>query len=91
MAIRFPHFLSWLDISHRYDDKFALVEHVTASTTSSWLHALEQLGADTKIMQTALDWCRGGKSVTLRLKAQERCKFNREVTRKVEDPITVGS
>lgn len=72
-------------VSHHYDDKYALVDLLANTALASHINNLEFLGLTqeslAKIKQWSLD-----RSVTLRLKAEHKCEFVKEVSRKVESP-----
>eukprot|EP01127_Copromyxa_protea_P002107 TRINITY_DN1199_c0_g1_i3.p1 TRINITY_DN1199_c0_g1~~TRINITY_DN1199_c0_g1_i3.p1 ORF type:complete len:1012 (-),score=233.88 TRINITY_DN1199_c0_g1_i3:40-3075(-) len=73
---------------HTYDDKYALVELVTNTAVASQVTCLELLGLDEaklkKLKQFAQD-----RSVTLRLKVEEKCTFVRQTERQKESSAYV--
>lgn len=71
------------DVQHRYDDKYGLAEFLTNTSIAAQINCLDILGANEKHLQTMKQWAQN-RSVTLRLKSEERCVFDRETTRKVE-------
>ncbi len=71
------------DVPHTYDDKFALVEFMGRTAVAALLQCLETIGLTPKDLETLRAWA-STRAVTLRLTAQEDCKFLREETRKVE-------
>lgn len=71
------------DVPHKYDDKFGLAEFLTNSGVAAELTVLELLGLSADGLQTILKWAQK-RSVTLRLRAEERCEFIREEKKKVE-------
>jgi hypothetical protein len=77
------------DVPHRYDDKYLLAESLTNAALSAQLNALEKLGLNEAGLKRLKRWA-GDRSVTLRLCSEERCAFDREETRKVEGPKSVG-
>jgi hypothetical protein len=71
------------DVPHRYDDKYGLAEFLTNTAVAAQLNALEALGLNEGSLKQLLSWA-ASRSVSLRLKAEERCVFVKETTRKVE-------
>src|SRR4051794_40567946 len=71
------------DVPHRYDDKYLLAELVTRTATASVLQCLEVIGLTAAQLVDLQAWART-RSVTLRLTAQEDCRFLREEKRKIE-------
>eukprot|EP01122_Echinamoeba_exundans_P006772 TRINITY_DN1971_c0_g2_i1.p1 TRINITY_DN1971_c0_g2~~TRINITY_DN1971_c0_g2_i1.p1 ORF type:complete len:992 (+),score=172.24 TRINITY_DN1971_c0_g2_i1:130-3105(+) len=71
------------DVPHTYSDKYALAEYLTNSALAAQLNVLEALGVTEKILHKLVQWSEK-RSVTLRFKAEEKCEFDREETRKVE-------
>src|SRR5690348_12643252 len=73
------------DVPHQYDDKYLLSEFLCNAALAAQLNCLEHLGLDAKKLKTLKDWSET-RSVTVRVKAEERCVFLREVKREEEDP-----
>lgn len=73
------------DVPHVYEDKYLLAEFLTNGALAAQLNCLELLGLNAKTLKQLKDWSEK-RSVTLRLKAEEKCVFDREVTREEEDP-----
>ena len=73
------------DVPHRYDDKYLLAEVVTRVATAATVQCLEVLGMTAAQLAELREWAKT-RAVTLRLTAQEDCRFLRETTRKVESP-----
>jgi hypothetical protein len=71
------------DVPHEYEDKYLLVESLTNSTIVALLSVLENLGLTVKQFAQLKEWSKT-RSVTLRLKAEEKCKFLRKVVREVQ-------
>ncbi|MCW5801810.1 MAG: hypothetical protein KIT31_05440 [Deltaproteobacteria bacterium] len=71
------------DVPHRYDDKYLLAELVTRVATASVLQCLEVVGVTAAQLVELQAWAKT-RSVTLRLTAQEECRFVREDKRKIE-------
>jgi hypothetical protein len=71
------------DVPHRYDDKYLLAEVVTRVAAAALLQCLEVVGITPAQVLELRGWA-AHRAVTLRLTAQESCRFLREVTRKVE-------
>lgn len=71
------------DVPHRYDDKYLLAEFVTRVATAAALQCLEVVGLTAAQVAQLAEWSKA-RAVTIRLTAQEDCKFVREATRKVE-------
>ena len=76
------------DVPHRYDDKYLLAEVLTRVATASLLQCLELVGLTAEGLAQIREWAKT-RSVTIRLVAQEDCRFLREETRKVESPEIV--
>eukprot|EP01122_Echinamoeba_exundans_P012393 TRINITY_DN5163_c0_g1_i1.p1 TRINITY_DN5163_c0_g1~~TRINITY_DN5163_c0_g1_i1.p1 ORF type:complete len:964 (-),score=215.79 TRINITY_DN5163_c0_g1_i1:8-2899(-) len=70
-------------VPHSYDDKYYLAEFLTNAALAAQLNVLELLGLTEKSLKKLISWAQS-RSVTIRLKAEERCVFDREETRKVE-------
>lgn len=71
------------DVPHRYDDKYMLAEVATRVTIAALVQALEVVGLTHEQLAQMQAWAKT-RSVTIRLVAQEDCKFLRETSRKVE-------
>lgn len=71
------------DVPHAYDDKYGLAEFLTNTAIAAELNNLDLLGVTDKHLTTMKKWVQT-RSVTLRLKSEERCTFVREATREVE-------
>ena len=71
------------DVPHQYDDKYLLAEFVASNTISSIMHVLTTLGVNEKHLAQLKEWSKK-RSVSLRLRAEENCKFIRKATREVE-------
>lgn len=69
---------------HAYDDKYRVAEFVANLALAAELNCLEVLGVDEPKLRQLLGWAQGGRAVTLRLAASERCAFDRAVKRDVE-------
>jgi len=76
------------DVPHQYEDKYLLVDSIGNVTIAAQMNCLEVLGLNNKNIDTILKWG-SNRSVTLRLKSEERCSFIKEVTREVESPTVV--
>ncbi len=70
------------DVPHDYEDKYLLAEFLTNNTIASLLTSLDSLGLNEKNLVQLKEWSKN-RSVTLRLKAEERCRFLRKVVRDV--------
>ena len=70
-------------VTHRYEDKYLLAEFLTKTALGSALGVLEALGLDEKGLGVLAEWA-GSRSVTLRLRAEEKCVFDRMEKREVE-------
>jgi hypothetical protein len=68
---------------HSYDDKYLLAEVLVNTSLGAQLNILEALGLNGRSFRTVREWAKT-KNVTLRLKAEERCSFDREVKREEE-------
>src|SRR5262249_1600105 len=71
------------DVPHRYDDKYPLAELLTRVSVASVLQCLGNIGLSSDGLTQLREWVKT-RSVTIRLRAQEDCKFLREQQRKVE-------
>lgn len=71
------------DVPHQYEDKYLLAEFVATNTIASLMHALSALGVTEKHLAQMKEWSKK-RSVTIRLRAEENCKFVRKATREVE-------
>ena len=73
------------DVSHTYADKYHFAEFLTNTSLAAQLNILENLGVTPEIVKKLKEWSKT-RSVTLQFSAEERCNFDREVTREVESP-----
>ncbi|MBA3540908.1 MAG: hypothetical protein H0T79_14950, partial [Deltaproteobacteria bacterium] len=71
------------DVPHRYDDKYLLAEFLTRVSIASLLQCLGNIGLSSEALDQLRDWAQT-RSVTIRLKAQEDCRYLREETRTVD-------
>lgn len=71
------------DVPHQYDDKYLLAEFLTRISVAAALQTLGSFGLTAEKLAQLRELART-RSVTLRLVAQEDCKFLREETRKVD-------
>ena len=76
-------------VDHAYADKYALVETTLSAAAASTLQALQAWGLDAAKLGTCRAWAASGAEVTLRLRANSRCAFAREVQRELALPQTV--
>jgi len=60
-----------------------LVDFLTNTSLAAQLTCMELLGLDMKSLQQLKQWS-ASRTITLRLKAEERCTFDREITKDVE-------
>ena len=65
------------EVAHGYEDKYGLAEFLTNTALAGQLNALEAVGLTEARLAGLAGWVREGGSVTLRLRAEERCKFER--------------
>ena len=70
-------------VSHEYDDKYLLAELLVNSGLNALVQALDAIGVTAGQFETLHGW-NATRTVTLRFKAEERCKFLRKVEREVE-------
>jgi len=73
------------DVHHFYDDKYLLVEQMTCAAAASQLNCLVALGLTAEHLATLRQWA-SHNSVSLQFRAEERCTFLRETTRKEDSP-----
>jgi hypothetical protein len=71
------------DVPHEYEDKYLLAELLINSAIAAQLVVLDQLGLNDKHYTQVQEWAKN-RSVTIRLKAEEHCKFIRKAEREVE-------
>mmetsp|Transcript_37829 Transcript_37829/g.100542 ORF Transcript_37829/g.100542 Transcript_37829/m.100542 type:complete len:938 (+) Transcript_37829:111-2924(+) len=71
------------DVPHRYEDKFFLAEMVVKLGLASVVQTLGVLGLTEEQLKALVAWSQS-RSVSLRLKAEEKCSFVKEVTRDVD-------
>lgn len=73
--------------SHTYLDKYVLAEFVTQTFVAAVMQTLDAVGVSAGSFAKMKDWSKS-RSVTVRLKAEERCKFLRKVVRDVRSDTT---
>jgi hypothetical protein len=73
--------------SHTYLDKYVLAEVLSRTFVAASVQTLDAVGATAKHLEKMKEWAKS-RSVTLRLKAEERCKFLRKVVREVRSDTT---
>lgn len=71
------------DVPHEYEDKYLLAESLTNSSIAALLSFFESIGLTEKQFTQLKEWSKS-RSVTLRVKAEEKCKFLRKVVREVQ-------
>lgn len=71
------------DVAHEYEDKYLLAELLVNSAINAQIAALDALGLTEKHYTQVKEWAKS-RSVTIRLRAEENCKFLRKVDRDVE-------
>lgn len=76
------------EVSHSYEDKFALAESLTNTALAAVTNVLADVGLGAERLATLRQWCTDGHDVTLRLETAEKCAYLREATRTVESPKT---
>jgi hypothetical protein len=62
---------------HTYDDKYDVSELVTNASIASHLTFLANIGVNEEKMRTLVKWARS-KTITLRLRSEEKCTFLKE-------------
>jgi len=72
------------DVNHNYIDKFQVVELLGSIALASTINSLEYLGLSAESLQKLKQWS-SNQQITLRLKSEEKCVFDREVKRDVEN------
>lgn len=78
---RSPQYAS--EVPHKYEDKYFLADSLTNSAINAHFRVLEALGL-TKAQLSQLKEASKTRSISLRLKTEEKCKFLRKVVREVE-------
>ena len=73
------------EIQHKYEDKYFLAETLTNTALAAQVNVLEMFGINPKTLKQLKEWSED-RSVTLRLKAEEKCAFDREEKREEEAP-----
>jgi len=76
------------DVHHEYEDKYILSEVLATSTIATFLSSLEFLGLTGKNWEQVKEWSKQ-RSVTLRLRADESCKFLKKIVRNEESDKNV--
>ena len=76
------------ECSHQYEDKYLLAENVTNAALAAVLNVLELLGLSVDHLDKVKSWS-AERSVTLRLRLEEQCAFDRKETKEVESPRKV--
>lgn len=76
------------DVSHQYDDKYLLAEYLTNTALAAQLQCLAYFGVTD--LNTLKEWAKE-KQVTLRLRAEERCTFDRKTKRKADSSTSYVS
>jgi hypothetical protein len=71
------------EVPHAYEDKFALAECLANCAVAATVNAVEAMGLDQQGLAKLRQWA-GERSVTLRLKAEEKCTFDRVEKREVD-------
>lgn len=71
------------DVQHEYEDKYILAEFLVSTGIASTMNVLTHLGVSSKTFAKLKEWSKT-RSVSLRFKAEEKCKFLRKVEREVE-------
>lgn len=71
------------DVPHEYEDKYLLAELLVNSAINAQIVALDGLGLTEKHYTQVKEWAKN-RSVTIRLRAEENCKFLRKTEREVE-------
>lgn len=74
------------NVPHQYVDKYLLAEYLTNTSLASILNCLEAMGLSEKKLLVLVKWAKT-RSVSIRLKAEERCSYDREETKKVTSPV----
>lgn len=71
------------EVQHEYEDKYLLSEFLANTTIAALLNSLEWLGVSNKPFKQLKEWAKT-RNITLRLKAEEECKFLKKETREVQ-------
>ena len=75
------------NVSHRYEDKYLLVEQMTGLLGESVINTLGEMGLTTERLQVMLHWLAvEGEDVKLRFERTHLCRFVKETTREEESP-----
>ena len=70
-------------VHHAYEDKYFLTEMMVMLAVASISQTLGVIGFSSENIRTLISWS-SNKSVSLRLRATDRCSFLREVTKEVD-------
>eukprot|EP00026_Physarum_polycephalum_P001947 Phypoly_transcript_01950.p1 GENE.Phypoly_transcript_01950~~Phypoly_transcript_01950.p1 ORF type:complete len:961 (+),score=229.34 Phypoly_transcript_01950:117-2999(+) len=71
------------EVHHEYDDKYILSEFLANSTIATFINSLDSVGLNGKAWEQVKEWSKT-RNVTLRLRAEEGCKFIKKQERNVE-------
>eukprot|EP01103_Thecamoeba_quadrilineata_P006172 TRINITY_DN158_c0_g1_i2.p1 TRINITY_DN158_c0_g1~~TRINITY_DN158_c0_g1_i2.p1 ORF type:complete len:614 (-),score=176.86 TRINITY_DN158_c0_g1_i2:1579-3375(-) len=75
------------NVSHNYQDKYLLAEFLTNTALAGTLNGLQLIGLNDSNLILFRKWAHT-RTVTLSLKSEEACSFEREATRSVESPVS---
>ena len=75
-------------VSHRYEDKYLLADHLTKVVSVCYANSLEQIGLSRHDLALLKSWS-SQRSISLRFVRNQHCKFVKEIERDVEDPSRV--
>ncbi len=78
------------DVSHRYEDKYLIVEFVVNSAISALMNCLFTLGLNNDSVAKLVDWAKT-RSVTMRFSASDSRAFVRDVTQEVKSTTATVS
>jgi hypothetical protein len=71
-------------VAHKYNDKFLIAEFLVKTAIACFMNCLSSLGLSEGDLSVLLAWS-ACLDVTLRLEVDEKCVFEKEATRDVED------
>ena len=75
-------------VSHLYEDKYLLANHLTNTSIACVLNGLELMGVSHSELGSLKAW-NAHRAVLLKFERRQKCQFVKEIERDVEDPSRV--